>query len=82
MKVSMHSPRFWPHDFLAKSRAAMYVESIHFPGRFEYECGDCGKRLSTKQALMGHRTYHNQERILAKIRSQEDNRVLSTYFAS
>ena len=50
----------WPHDFLAKSRAAMYVESIHFPGRFEYECGDCGKRLSTKQALMGHRTYHNQ----------------------
>ena len=42
----------WPHDFLAKSRAAMHVESIHFPGTFEYECGDCGKRLSTKQALM------------------------------
>ena len=46
----------------------MHVESILFPGGF-YERG---QKLSMKQALMGYCTYHNQERILAKIRSRGD----------
>ena len=57
----------------------MHVESILFPGGF-YERG---QKLSMKQALMGYCTYHNQERILAKIRSRGLHRlVMSTYFAS
>ena len=39
-----------------KSRAVMHVESIHFPGSYEYECDYCGEKFDTRKKWSHHQT--------------------------
>ena len=39
-----------------KRDAFLHVESIHFPGTYEYECDLCGEKFDTKAKLGNHRS--------------------------
>ena len=39
-----------------KGDAFLHVESIHFPGSYEYECDQCGEKFDTKAKLGNHRS--------------------------
>ena len=39
-----------------KWRAVMHVESIHFPGSYEYECDYCGEKFDTRKKWSHHQT--------------------------
>ena len=39
-----------------RSNVIRHVESIHFPGSYEYECDQCGEKFDTKAKLGNHRS--------------------------
>ena len=39
-----------------RGNATSHVESIHFPGSYEYQCDQCGEKFGTKNKWAQHRT--------------------------
>ena len=37
-----------------KQRAVMHVESVHFPGSYEYECDQCSEKFGDRVELERH----------------------------
>ena len=40
-----------------KQRAVMHVESIHFPGSYEYQCDQCEEKFDTRYKWLNHRNH-------------------------
>ena len=45
-----------------KIRAFIHVECIHFPGSYEYECDQCGKKFDTYKKLDNYRYYNHSRK--------------------
>ena len=64
----------------SRSDSFKHVESVHYPGSFQYECAKCGDKFGTKNKLVRHRwrvhssKKHNRE----KPKKPSNNKKLQT----